>query len=106
MFPEKVTTISEELRSVCVVDKSCAKPLIAVVRDGSVDVGAVFYSPANDGEILGMGTLPTYRRRGIARVLWNFVAGQANVDPCDVVAEPATPEGHALCTAMWRNDQF
>ena len=102
MFPARATTISTDLRSVCVVDKSCADPLVAVVRDGSVDVGAVFYSPANDGEILGMGTLPAYWRRGIARKLWLFVAHEAGVASTDVVAEPVTKEGLALCAAMWR----
>ena len=101
MFAEFTGTISENLRDVCVVDQSCNAPLVAVVRHGDIDVGAVFFSPANDGEILGMGVLPSYRRRGIARVLWQFVARQANIHPRDVVAEPVTLEGHALCAAMW-----
>lgn len=101
MFAELTTTVSEHLRNVCVIDKSCTAPLIAVVRHDGLDVGAVFLSPANDGEILGMGVLPSYRRRGIARVLWQFVARQANVHPRDVVAEPVTSDGRALCATMW-----
>lgn len=101
MLIELVETISSELRAVCVIDRSCGNPLIAVVRNGSADVGAVFFSPANDGEILGMGVLPSYRRRGIARKLWLFVAAQAGIKTDDVVAEPVTIEGRALCAAMW-----
>ncbi len=102
MTPEQVSNISAELQSICIVDTSCSNPLIAVIRDGLIDIGAVFYSPANDGEILGMGVLPSYRRRGIARRLWEFVAQEADVGAADVVAEPVTNEGHALCVAMWR----
>ena len=51
MFAELTTTVSEHLRNVCVIDKSCTAPLIAVVRHDGLDVGAVFLSPANDGEM-------------------------------------------------------
>jgi ribosomal protein S18 acetylase RimI-like enzyme len=102
MFAEMTSTIPDNLRHVCVIDKSCPKPLIAVVRENGIAVGAVFFSPANDGEVLGMGVLPSHRRRGIARTLWRFVAAQAGVSPNEVVAEPVTAEGRALCASMWR----
>ncbi len=70
--------------------------------DRPVDAGfALARTAADEGEVLSVGVLPDYRRRGLARALIAGVAGRARADGADALLLEVDQRNHAA-VALYR----